>query len=93
VQGIPGLGNLPLLHYLFSQDHKEVSDMEVLVMLTPRVIRLPDRPTEASNKPFAARDGTSLTPEPQALPQAIPEPGRQPTFPQGTPGPGQRPNP
>ncbi|MDR3675428.1 MAG: hypothetical protein P4N24_08055 [Acidobacteriota bacterium] len=43
VTGIPGLGDIPLLHYLFSQESKEVNDQEVLVMLTPRVIRLPDR--------------------------------------------------
>ena len=42
VQGIPGLGDIPLIRYLFSQDNKEVNDQEVLVMLTPRVIRLPE---------------------------------------------------
>jgi len=42
VQGIPGLGGIPGLRYLFSQDNKEVNDQEVLVMLTPRVIRLPE---------------------------------------------------
>jgi hypothetical protein len=30
------------LRYLFSQDNKEVNDQEVLVMVTPRVIRLPE---------------------------------------------------
>ena len=42
VQGIPGLGDIPLIRYLFSQETKEVNDQEVLVMLTPRVIRLPE---------------------------------------------------
>jgi general secretion pathway protein D len=42
VQGIPGLGDIPLVRYLFSQNNKEVNDQEVLVMLTPRVIRLPE---------------------------------------------------
>ncbi len=42
VQGIPGFGDIPGLRYLFSQDNKEVNDQEVLVMLTPRVIRLPE---------------------------------------------------
>jgi general secretion pathway protein D len=42
VQGIPGLGDVPLLHYLFTQTSREVNDQEVLVMLTPRVIRLPE---------------------------------------------------
>jgi general secretion pathway protein D len=42
LQGLPGLGGIPGLRYLFSQDNKEVNDQEVLVMLTPQVIRLPD---------------------------------------------------
>lgn len=42
VQGIPGLGDIPGLRYLFSQEDHEVNDQEVLVMLTPRVIRLPE---------------------------------------------------
>ncbi len=42
VQGIPGLGDIPGLRYLFSQDNKEVNDQEVLVMLKPSVIRLPE---------------------------------------------------
>ena len=42
VNGIPGLGQLPLLRYLFSTEHSERDETEVLVMLTPRVIRLPE---------------------------------------------------
>ena len=41
IQGVPGLGDIPGLRYLFSQNHKDVNDQEVLVMLTPQVIRLP----------------------------------------------------
>jgi len=42
VQGIPGLADIPGLRYFFSQNNKEVNDQEVLVMVTPRVIRLPE---------------------------------------------------
>jgi general secretion pathway protein D len=52
VQGVPGLGDIPLIRYLFSQENKEVNDQEVLVMLTPRVIRLPEP---------AVAEGTALT--------------------------------
>ena len=52
VQGIPGLGDIPLVRYLFSQDQKEVNDQEVLVMLTPRVVRLPE--------PSIASEGAAL---------------------------------
>jgi general secretion pathway protein D len=41
LQGLPGLGDIPGFRYLFSQTNKEVNDQEVLVMLTPQVIRLP----------------------------------------------------
>jgi general secretion pathway protein D len=88
VQGIPGLGSLPLLHYFFSQDHKEFSDVEVLVMLTPRVIRLPDSYPDDSAKPFISHDtsGSStpdlrFTPEtagPRAIPPEVISPGQPP---------------
>jgi general secretion pathway protein D len=58
VQGVPGLGDIPGLRYLFSQDNKEVNDQEVLVMLTPRVIRLPEPSVaEGSTVPVGAVRG------------------------------------
>jgi general secretion pathway protein D len=54
ITGVPGLGDVPLLHYLFSNDHKEVDDQEVLVMLTPRVIRLPE-PTAGEGSSVVVR--------------------------------------
>ena len=44
--GLPGLGQIPFLKYLFTTRHKERIDTEVLVMLTPRVIRLPEVPPQ-----------------------------------------------
>jgi len=41
VGGVPGLGDVPVLKYLFSTTHAERNDQEVLIMLTPRVVRLP----------------------------------------------------
>jgi general secretion pathway protein D len=43
VSGLPGLGQIPGLRYLFSNEHTERAETEVLVMLTPWVIRLPER--------------------------------------------------
>jgi general secretion pathway protein D len=90
VQGVPGLGSLPVLHYFFSEDHKEVSDVEVLVMLTPRIIRLPDSSQDQSAKPFAAHDDSGSgpfelrsipeTPEPRAIPQGGIGPGQPPAH-------------
>ncbi len=63
VQGIPGFADIPGLRYLFSQDSKEVNDQEVLVMLTPRVIRLPEPgPVDGAAVPMAAAGGTEQRP-------------------------------
>jgi general secretion pathway protein D len=60
--GVPVLGQLPLLHYLFSSEHTERLETEVLVMLTPRVVRLPARSSEAGKG--VAVSGQSGPPQP-----------------------------
>ncbi len=68
VSGVPFLGQLPLLRSLFSTEHTERAQTEVLVMLTPRVVRLPMRATESAKG--VAISGQSGPPQP-ALPQPI----------------------
>jgi general secretion pathway protein D len=41
VNGIPGLAQLPLLGYLFSDNSNEVQEDETLIVLTPHIIRFP----------------------------------------------------
>jgi general secretion pathway protein D len=41
VNGIPGLAQLPLFRYLFSDNSNEVAEDEVLIVLTPHVLRFP----------------------------------------------------
>lgn len=53
VSGLPGLADIPILKYFFSTQSFETIDNEVLIMLTPRVIRLPE-PLEASDSGMAA---------------------------------------
>ncbi|HEV2383176.1 MAG TPA: hypothetical protein VG206_25705 [Terriglobia bacterium] len=48
VGGIPGLGDIPVLRYLFSETSKTVLDNEVLIMLTPHIVRLPETAPETS---------------------------------------------
>jgi general secretion pathway protein D len=78
ITGVPGLGDVPLLHYLFSNDHKEVNDQEVLVMLTPRVIRLPESVSvKSEGLPLGAGGGGGGTalpeaPQPFQVPQQVP---------------------
>lgn len=81
VTGVPGLGDVPLLRYFFSQVHKEVNDTEVLVMLTPRVIRLPEPAlTVGTNLPVGGGGGAGRpgVPEPQQPPEVPPEPPPEP---------------
>lgn len=39
VAGTPGLGEIPILKYLFSSQQREVQDDEIVFMLTPHVVR------------------------------------------------------
>jgi general secretion pathway protein D len=41
VNGWPGLARLPFFHYFFSDNKKEIQDDEVLIVLTPHIVRLP----------------------------------------------------
>jgi general secretion pathway protein D len=79
VSGVPFLGDIPLLRHLFSTEHAERQETEVLIMLTPRVVRLPEPRLGA---------GSSVTlaggPQPAGI-QAIPGPeipGQPPGEPQ-----------
>jgi general secretion pathway protein D len=47
VTGVPFLAEIPFLKYFFSTEHTDRTETEVLVMLTPRVIRLPEHSLEA----------------------------------------------
>jgi general secretion pathway protein D len=42
LNGWPGVGKIPLLRYLFSEDSKNYEDDEILIILTPRIVRMPD---------------------------------------------------
>ena len=42
LEGWPGLAKLPLLRYLFSHDKTDHQEDEVLIVLTPRIVRIPE---------------------------------------------------
>src|SRR4030067_830709 len=42
VSGIPGLSQIPILKYLFSNVSDSVAEDEVLIVLRPHTVRLPD---------------------------------------------------
>jgi general secretion pathway protein D len=53
VNGIPGIGEVPGLGYLFSDNNHQVNEDETLIVLTPHVLRMPS--VSAQNlRPMAA---------------------------------------
>ena len=67
VSGLPGLGDIPLLRFLFSTQSYETVDEEVLIMMTPRVVRLPeDQALSLAGPPVT---GTAAKPLSQRGPQ------------------------
>jgi general secretion pathway protein D len=42
LNGWPGLAKIPIMRYLFSEDKSDSQDSEVLIVMTPRIVRLPD---------------------------------------------------
>jgi general secretion pathway protein D len=51
LEGWPGLARLPLLRYLFSHDKMNHQEDEVLIVLTPRIVRIPEW-TKANLRPM-----------------------------------------
>jgi general secretion pathway protein D len=51
VQGWPGLARIPLLRYFFSTDAHNSEDDEILIILTPHIVRLPEW-TRANLRPL-----------------------------------------
>ncbi len=42
ISGWPGLAHLPFLRYFFSDDTHNTEDDEILIILTPRIVRMPE---------------------------------------------------
>jgi general secretion pathway protein D len=87
VNGLPFLSDIPVLGTLFSQTTKDVNEQEVMVMLTPRVIRLPE-PAITAN---AARVPAGGTPVGGAIGRIPPEMPQVPQVPEVPPEPGAPP--
>jgi general secretion pathway protein D len=77
---IPGLGDVPLLGNLFARNHKEAEQTDVVVMLTPHIIRVLDM-TEDDLRPLRLprEGGGAAILQPSPILPAIPSP--QPPLP------------
>jgi general secretion pathway protein D len=42
LNGWPGLGNIPIVRYLFSSENVDHQETETLIVLIPRIVRMPD---------------------------------------------------
>ena len=88
LNGLPGLKNIPILRYFFSQEQKSRDQTEIIVMLTPHIIRMPN--ISAGNL-RGLYTGSETIPRLRASPEvpAIGPPSPTP----GTPAPGAPPAP
>jgi general secretion pathway protein D len=77
---IPGLGEIPILSHLFGTHHSDNEKDEIVLSITPRIIRLQPRAandaiefwygteTRTRSVPFSASSGTAASPEGAASP-------------------------
>ncbi len=89
---VPGLGDLPLIGRLFSNNRDELNKTEIVLLITPRIVRNIERPELADSEFFG---GTESTASDQALqlrsipgaglPQVRSRPALRPAT-AGTPG-------
>ncbi len=96
INGIPGLGEVPLMGYLFSDNSHEVEEDETLIVMTPHILRLPSL-TAANLQSMAAGTDSNVRvyrgDEPTAAPPAS-APEAQPARPNSgvvQPAPGMTP--
>ncbi len=85
LQGWPGLARIPFLRYFFSDEKKEVQENEVLIVLVPRIVRLPEW-TRANLRPLSSGSESNVQVRREA---SVQTPSLQPktTLPE-TPPPG-----
>ncbi len=96
LNGWPGLAKLPLLHYLFSDNKTEHQEDEVLIVLTPRIVRIPEW-TKANLRPLYSgsesnvqvkRESEIRAPVQPPPPAPAPPSASNPNMGAGTPTPG-----
>jgi general secretion pathway protein D len=82
LKGIPGLSDIPVVGKIFASNERETQQTDVVLMLTPRIIRVLDL-SEEDLRPFLAGrsggpapnfDGGTVTPLPARPAQPPPDP-------------------
>ena len=78
LEGWPGLARLPLLRYLFSHEKTDHQEDEVLIVLTPRIVRIPEW-TKANLRPLYSGSETNVQVKRESEIHAPPQPPPAPT--------------
>ena len=89
LDGVPGLSDLPIVGRLFGKTHKETQETDIILTLTPHIVRVLDL-NEADLLPFRLGRAAPSTPALLESPVPAGQPEPQPTQPPA-PAPGQRP--
>ena len=90
IEGWPGLAQIPFLRYFFSSEKKETQENEVLIVLTPRIIRLPEITAANLRSLAVGTDENVALPRPQGVPSEEPPPQGEAVPPASQPS-GERP--
>ena len=80
LNGWPGLAKIPLMRYLFSQDRIDHQENEVLIVMTPRIVRIPEW-TKGNLRPLYSGSESNVQVRRERdvrTPTAEPTPGVQP---------------
>ncbi len=90
LNGWPGTAKVPFLKYFFSDNKTDHQENEVLIVLTPRIVRMPEW-SKANLQPMYSGSETNVQVKRESdirVPQQTPAPGSQPAQqPQSNPNP------
>jgi general secretion pathway protein D len=82
---IPGLGDIPILGRLFAYNRKETQETDIILTLTPRIVRVLNLTAEDLQAFKVGRDGSAPLMEiPPPLPMPLPTPLPKPPGGDGT---------
>jgi general secretion pathway protein D len=79
VNGWPGLAQIPFMKYLFADNNKHVTESDVLIVLIPRIVRLPDW-TRGNLRPISSGVEQNITTRRESdvrTPTSAPVPNQQ----------------
>jgi general secretion pathway protein D len=83
ISGWPGVAKIPLLRYLFSSENVEDAEQEILIVMTPRLVRLPSITAENLRSVSSGTDTNfQVRREGELQAPPVPPPVQQPPAPQ-----------